>query len=93
MDKLDRDYLEEAKSLSNLFKEVQDIRYGRASATEEVKKTEIKYNRIYVVDHRFNIAGAIIGILIIIMFFSIIHSNAIYANTDEDEVKIIGLID
>lgn len=88
MDKLDRDYLEEAKSLSNLFKEVQDIRYGRASAKEEVKKPEIKYNRIYVVDHRFNIAGAIIGILIIIMFFSIIHSNAIYANTDEDEVKI-----
>lgn len=88
MDKLDKDYLEEAKSLSNLFKEVQDIRYGRAKAKEEEKKPEIKYNRIYVVDHRFNIAGAIIGILIIILFFSIIHSNSIYANTDTSEEKI-----
>lgn len=88
MDKLNREYLENAKSLSNLFKEVQDIRYGRASAKEEIKKPEIKYNRIYVVDHRFNVAGAIIGILIIIMFFSVIHSNSIYANTDEEEKKV-----
>lgn len=83
MNKSDKDYIEQAKSLSNLFKEVQDIRYGRASAKEE-PKTEIKYNRIYVVDHRFNVAGAIIGLLIIILFFSVIHSNYTYAT---DEVK------
>lgn len=87
MSKFDKDYLEEAKSLSNLFKEVQDIRYGRAEAKEE-KKPEIKYNRIYVVDHRFNVAGAIIGILIIILFFSAIHSNSIYANSDMSEEKV-----
>lgn len=88
MNKSERDYLEEAKSLSTLFKEVQDIRYGRASAKEEEKKPEIKYNRIYVVDRRFNIAGAIIGILFIILFFSIVHSNSIYANTDTSEEKV-----
>lgn len=87
-DKLNREYLENAKSLSNLFKEVQDIRYGRAQAKEEIKKSEIKYNRIYVVDHRFNIAGAIIGILFIIMFFLVIYSNYIYANTNEEEKKV-----
>lgn len=85
MDKLDKDYQEEAKVLSSLFKEVQDIRYGRAAAKEEKKKPDIKYNRIYVVDHRFNVAGAIIGVLIIIFFFSIINSNSIYANTNEKE--------
>ena len=88
MSKFDKDHLEDAKSLSNLFKEVQDIRYGRAYAKEEEKKTEIKYNRVYVVDHRFNVAGAIIGILIIILFFSIINSNSIYANTDTNEIKV-----
>lgn len=86
MSKFDKDYLDQAQSLSNLFKEVQDIRYGRAEAKK--KKPEIKYNRIYVVDHRFNIAGAIIGLLIIILFFSIIHSNYTYANTDENEIKV-----
>ena len=88
MSKFDRDYLEEAKSLSNLFKEVQDIRYGRAQAKEEENRPKIKYNKIYVVDHRSNIAGAIIGILIIILFFSFINSNSIYANTDTNETKV-----
>lgn len=88
MDKLDRDYLEKAKSLSNLFKEVQDIRYGRATAKEEIKKPEVKYSKTYETDYRLNIAGTIIGILIIIIFFSIIYSNSTYANTEEEEIKV-----
>lgn len=87
MNKSDKDFLEEAKALSSLFKEVQDIRYGRAKPKEE-QKPEIKYNRIYVVDKRFNVAGAIIGVLIITLFFSIIHSNSIYANTEMSEEKV-----
>ena len=64
MGKYDRDYLEEAKRLPDLFKEIQDIRYGRVNAEVlENEKEKIKFNRIYVVDHRFNAAGAIIGIL------------------------------
>ena len=61
------------KSLSDLFKEVQDIRYGRAEAqTKEPKnpRADVKYNKNHVIDKKFNMFGAIIGILFIIMFFT-----------------------
>ena len=56
------------KSLSDLFKEVQDIRYGRAQAQTKAKETkdpraDVKFNKIYVIDKKFNMFGAIIGIL------------------------------
>lgn len=89
MSKYDRDYLEEAKKLPGLFKEIQDIRYGRAVAKElESDKEEIKFNRIYVVDHRFNAAGVITGILFLIIFATSIHGNYIFANTEEEKVAI-----
>lgn len=89
MGKYDRDYLEEAKKLPNLFKEVQDIRYGRAEAlVREEDKEEIKFNRIYVVDHRFNAAGAITGILFLIIFATSIHGNYIFAKTEDEKVAI-----
>ena len=89
MSKYDRDYLEEAKKLPDLFKEVQDIRYGRAEAlVREEDKEEIKFNRIYVVDHRFNAAGAIVGILFLIIFAMSINGNYIFANTEEEKIAI-----
>ena len=89
MSKYDRDYLEEAKKLPGLFKEIQDIRYGRAVAKElESDKEEIKFNRVYVVDHRFNAAGAIIGILFLIIFVTSIQGNYIFANTEEEKIAI-----
>ena len=89
MSKYDRDYLEEAKKLPGLFKEIQDIRYGRAVAKElESDKEEIKFNKIYVVDHRFNAAGVITGILFLIIFATSIHGNYIFANTEEEKVAI-----
>ena len=89
MSKYDRDYLEEAKKLPGLFKEIQDIRYGRAVAKElESDKEEIKFNRVYVVDHRFNAAGAIIGILFLIICVASIQGNYIFANTGEEKIAI-----
>ena len=89
MSKYDRDYLEEAKKLPGLFKEIQDIRYGRAVAKElESDKEEIKFNRVYVVDHRFNAAGVIIGILFLIIFVTSIQGNYIFANTEEEKIAI-----
>ena len=80
-----------SKSLSELFKEVQDIRYGR-NKTKKIKtefsKESIKFNKIYVVDHRFNAAGAIIGILFLILFATSIHSNYIFATSEEEKVAI-----
>lgn len=77
------------KSLSDLFKEVQDIRYGRAQA-KNVKdpKVNVKFNKIYVIDKKFNMFGAIIGILFIIMFFTVVHSSAIFATSEEEKVAI-----
>ena len=77
--------------LPDLFKELQDIRYGRAQAKVlevEPKKEEIKFNKIYVLDHKFNVAGAIIGSLFIILFFSSIHSNTIFATTEQEKIAI-----
>lgn len=89
MGKYDRNYLEDPNELSTLFKEIQDIRYGRAPAKEiKQPKEEIKFNRIYVVDHKFNALGAIIGILFLILFSSSIHSNVILATSDEEKIPI-----
>lgn len=79
----------DSQQLSQLFKEVQDIRYGRAKPKEpENINDEIKYNRIYVVDKRFNAVGAIIGILFLILFATSIHSNYIFATTEKERVAI-----
>ncbi len=89
MSKYDRDYLEEAKKLPGLFKEIQDIRYGRAVAKElETDKEEIKFNKVYVVDHRFNAAGVITGLLFLIIFMTSINGNYIFAKTEEEKVSI-----
>ncbi len=83
--------ISESPQLPDLFKELQDIRYGRAKpkVKEEPKvNTTIKFNRIYVVNHKFNAVGAVIGILFIITFFSIVHSNTIFATTEKERVPI-----
>ena len=89
MGKYDKDYLAEGQRLPDLFKEIQDIRYGLAKAQElPNSKDTIKFNRIYVVDHRFNALGAILGILFVILFFSMINSNHIFAKTEDERVAI-----
>lgn len=77
------------KELSTLFKEVQAIRYGHAKP-KEIKdpKENIKFNRIYVIDKKFNVFGAIIGILFIIMFFTLVNSNSIFATSEEEKIAI-----
>lgn len=80
---------DDSKSLSELFKEVQDIRYGRAQhKVLESEKEEIKFNTIYVVNKKFNAIGAIIGILLIILFMTSLHSNYIFATTENEKVAI-----
>lgn len=89
MNKNNNDYKADAEKLSNLFKEVQDIRYGRAEAKVlPNEKEEIKFNRIYVVDHRFNAIGAIIGVLFIILFMMTVKGNYIFASSEEERIAI-----
>lgn len=80
--------IDDAKKLSNLFNEVKDIRYGRAVPKEDPVKPEIKFNRICVVDHRFNAVGAVIGALFVIMFFMGIQNNYSLASTEKDKVVL-----
>lgn len=78
-----------SQDLSNLFKEIQDIRYGRAKPEVlESEKEQIKFNKIYVVDKKFNAIGAIVGILFLILFSTSIHSNYIFATTEKEKVPI-----
>lgn len=78
-----------SQDLSNLFKEIQDIRYGRAKPEVlESDRDQIKFNKIYVVDKRFNALGAIIGILFLILFSTSVHSNYIFATTEKEKVAI-----
>ena len=78
-----------SQNLSSLFKEIQDIRYGRAKPEVlESEKEQIKFNKIYVVDKKFNAIGAILGILFLILFFTSIHSNYIFATTGKEKVAI-----
>lgn len=77
------------KELSNLFKEVQAIRYGHAKPKESKDPREnVKFNTICVIDKKFNIFGAIIGLLFVIMFFTLINSNSIFATSEEEKVAI-----
>lgn len=79
------------KDLSSLFKELQDIRTGRMKAEEpkiEPKKEEIQFNRIVVINRRFNFAGAIIGILFLIVFSTVIQSNYIFASYEDEKVEV-----
>lgn len=83
--------ISESPQLPDLFKELQDIRYGRAKAKvkeEPVKAEPIKFNKIYVVNHKFNAVGAVIGILFIILFFSTVNSNTIFATTEKERIAI-----
>ena len=80
---------DDSKSLSELFKEIQDIRYGRAAhKVLDSEKEEIKFNKVYVIDKKFNAVGAIIGILLIILFMTSLHSNYIFATTEKEKVSI-----
>ena len=88
MSKYERDSIKNPDRLPELFKEIQDIRYGRAKPVEEPKKEEIKFNRIYVIDHRFNALGVINGILFLILFFTSLQGNYIFANSEEEKVAI-----
>lgn len=89
MNKNNNDYKADAARLSDLLKEVQDIRYGRAPAKElPGQKEEIKFNRIYVVDHRFNAVGAIIGILFVLLFTMTIKGGYIFASSEEERIAI-----
>lgn len=75
--------------LPDLFKEVQDIRYGRAMPKQaRVLNEEIKFNKIYVTNKKFNAIGAIIGILFLILFSTIVNSNYIFATTEEEKKAI-----
>lgn len=77
------------KELSNLFKEVQAIRYGHAKPKETKDPREnVKFNRICVIDKKINIFGAIIGLLFVIMFFTLVNSNSIFATSEEEKVAI-----
>ena len=88
LNKNSNERLADAQRLSNLFNEVKDIRYGRAMPKEDPVKPEIKFNRICVVDHRFNAVGAILGALFVIMFFMGIQNNSAIASTQRDKVAL-----
>ena len=80
-----------SKSLSEIFKEVQDIRFGRIKPEEiktEISKENIKFNKIYVSNHKFNAAGAIIGVLFLILFATSIHSNYIFATSKKKKKAV-----
>lgn len=80
------------KSLSDLFKEVQDIRYGRAQAKEtktpEPVMKNVKFNRINVIDKKVNFIGGIIGTLFVSIFFALINSNSIFATSEKEKYAI-----
>lgn len=91
MGKYDRDYLADGQRLPDLLKEIQDIRAGKAPAKEDpINREEIKFNKVYVVDKRFNFIGAILGILFLISFFSVINSKSIFAKTIDEKISISG---
>ncbi len=89
--KRNKKHLDDSSKLPNLFKEIQDIRYGRAKPKEpeiDLKKEEIKLKQKYISNRKFNAIGIIIGILFLILFFSGIHSNYIFATTEKERVAI-----
>ena len=88
MSQLNNNNLEDSKRLSALFNEVKDIRYGRAMPKEDPVKQEIKFNKIYVVDHRFNAAGAILGALFVFLFFMGVQNNYTLATSDRERIAL-----
>lgn len=86
----EKNYIKDANKLPELFKEIQDIRYGRAAP--EIPKTDnkkVEANIPYEINHKFNAIGVVIGVLFLILFSTAIHSNSIFATT-EKEKKPIG---
>lgn len=80
--------LKDSERLFALFKEVKDIRYGRALPKEDPVQPEIKFNRIYVVDHRFNAVGAVLGILFVLIFFMGLQNNYSLASSERERVSL-----
>lgn len=76
--------------LSTLFKEVQDIRYGRAKPKQQLNFNfeQIQFNRVYVINKKFNALGVIIGILFLLLFATSIQGNYIFATTEKEKVAI-----
>ena len=82
------------ESISDLFKQVQDIRYGKRKAEKFVKEKPYEYRSrtpdyYRKIRRKFYAAGAIMGSMFIITFFTSIHTNYIFA-TGEEEKKAIA---
>ena len=82
------------ESISDLFKQVQDIRYGKRKAEKYVKEKPYEYKSrtpdyYRSIRRKFYIAGVIIGSMFIITFFTSIQTNYIFA-TGEEEKKAIA---
>ena len=78
------------KNLSEVFKELQEIRkLNSYKHLNEDKGQVYTYNNSNILTHKFNIIGAIIGILFLILFITVIKSNYIFAATKEEK-KAIG---
>ena len=89
MNNLDnKNNIEKQKALSNLFKEVQDIRYGRAQAKILEKDKKVKNNSEKKHSRKFKAVGVVVGSLFITLFFTIVHSNYIFATEAEEKVAI-----
>ena len=80
-----------AESIRDAFKEIQDIKNGKASAREYVKDDRYKirtpdyYRKIR---RRFSAAGVIVGCLFVTIFFTSIHGNYILAAGEEEKKAI-----
>lgn len=77
------------QDLSKLFKEIQDIRYGRAKPEIlENDRKKVKETPIYIFNKKTNIVGTILGISFLIIFATSIHCNYIFATTEKEKVAI-----
>ena len=80
------------KSLTDVFKELQDIKNGRQEVkvdyAKKIRDEEIAFNRILVVNKRFNAAGLVLGILFLIVFSTTVRSNYIFASYEEEKVEV-----
>ena len=80
-----------AESIKEAFKEIQDIKNGKASAREYVKnerykiKTPDYYRKIR---RRFSTAGVVTGCLFVTIFFTSLHGNYILAAGEEEKKAI-----
>ena len=80
-----------AESIREAFKEIQDIKSGKASAREYIKddKYKIKTPDYYrKIKRRFSTAGVVVGCLFVTIFFTSIHGNYIFAAGEEDKKAI-----